>query len=380
MKKTRTASKPRPKAGKTVSSAPVRVAELPIVESVGEDASPVWRNRLIQSENVAALNSFSKDKEIAGQVTLVYLDPPFATNQDFRAGEGRTATISPASGDRLAYTDRLERDEYLAALRTRLVLVRGLLSDRGSIYLHIGHQMSHHVRVLMDEVFGPENFLNEITRIKCNPKNFRRHDYGNVKDTILFYSRSGTHVWSEVREPFTSQEVARLFPRTYPAGRRYTTNPLHAPGETRNGPTGRPWKGLRPPPGRHWRYDPGELDRLDREGLIEWSGTGNPRKILYADEIAPRGKKRQDIWRFKDPAYPDYPTEKNLLLLEMIVRASSNPDDLVLDCYAGSGTTLVAAEKLGRRWIGVDGSAVAVARARARLQELPATRSFLVEQ
>jgi len=125
-----------------------------------------------------------------------------------------------------------------------------------------------------------------------------------------------------------------------------------------------------PPPGRHWRYPPEELERLDRMGLLEWSSTGNPRKKIYADEMIAQGKKRQDVWEFKDPTYPSYPTEKNLDMLRMILQASSQPGDLVLDCFAGSGTTLLAAEMTGRRWIGIDNSEVAIAACRKRLQAL----------
>lgn len=143
-------------------------------------------------------------------------------------------------------------------------------------------------------------------------------------------------------------------------GKRYTATPLHAPGETTNGNTGRQWKGLAPPKGRHWRYDPKVLDKLDKEGLIEWSKTGNPRKIIYADEAQAKGKRLQDIWEFKDTPYPIYPTEKNLKLLKTIIRASSNPGQIVFDCFCGSGTTLLAAYELERYWIGIDNSKVAI--------------------
>ncbi|MDE1854600.1 MAG: site-specific DNA-methyltransferase, partial [Thaumarchaeota archaeon] len=127
---------------------------------------------------------------------------------------------------------------------------------------------------------------------------------------------------------------------------------------------------LWPPKGRHWRYPPERLTVLDNQGLIEWSSTGNPRKKIYADDAQKRGKKRQDIWKdFLDPAYPRYPTEKNLDMLRNIIEASSGPDDIVLDAYCGSGTTLVAASLSGRRWIGIDNSKVALRVAQERLHE-----------
>jgi adenine-specific DNA-methyltransferase len=319
------------------------------------------------------------DPEVAGRVTLAYIDPPFATGNEFRSGSSRTATISKSSSDALAYSDRFDFAAYLEFLRERLALIRELLSPQGSIWVHIGHQMSHYVRVLMDEVFGRENFVNEIARVKCNPKNFSRRAFGNVKDTLLFYSRSGQHVWNEVREEMSEADLARLFPRVDRSGRRYTTTPLHAPGETRAGETGQRWNGLLPPPGRHWRYGLTELTRLESAGLIEWSTNGNPRKKIFADEVKRLGKKRQDIWTFKDPGYPKYPTEKNLEMLKMIVACCSSRGDLVLDCFAGSGTTLAAAADLGRRWIGVDDSAVAIKTCTARLAAMSAALPFQVE-
>jgi len=145
-------------------------------------------------------------------------------------------------------------------------------------------------------------------------------------------------------------------------GKRYTLTPLHAPGETLNGNTGKPWKGMHPPKGRHWRYGPSILDELDSKGLIEWSKTGNPRKIIYANEAEEKGKRMQDIWEFKDSPYPSYPTEKNIELLKLIISTSSNPGQTIMDCFCGSGSTLLAANDLKRYWIGIDMSHVAIKR------------------
>ena len=287
-------------------------------------------------------------------VDLVYIDPPFATNNEFLIDDGRANTVS-ASG-RPAYSDTVRGDAYLDALRQRLCAIRDVMSPSGSIYVHIDVKMEHHVRLLMDDVFGPQNFRNSIARIKCNPKNFDRYSYGNVRDTILFYSVSPDRItWHPQREPLSDDEVARLYPFTDDTGRRYTTTPLHAPGVTANGPTGQSWRGMPPPPGRHWRYRPAKLDELDAAGLIEWSAKGNPRKIRYASEAA--GKLPQDVWLYKDPQRPKYPTQKNARMLERIIRTSSEPGDTVLDCYAGSGGTLVTAARLGRRFVGMDNAA-----------------------
>ena len=320
------------------------------IKSYGNLRLDGWKNILIFGDNFIALKLLLKNPQIKGKVRLVYIDPPFSTNQVFRAGNNRTATISRSDEDLIAYKDTLSGAEYLEFLRERLILLKEILADNGSIYLHIDCKIGHYVKIIMDEIFGPDKFINDITRIKCNPKNFERKGYGNIKDMILFYSKTSKYVWNDPREELTEEDIKRLFPKIDSNGRRYTTTPLHAPGETKNGPTGQPWRGINPPKGRHWRYPPEELERLNKMGLIEWSSTGNPRKKIYADDVLARGKKRQDVWEFKDPPYPTYPTEKNLEMLKTIIEASSNPDDIVLDCFVGSGTTIVAAEKTGRRW------------------------------
>lgn len=324
-------------------------------------------NKLIHGDNLPILRTLLDNYR--GKVDLIYIDPPFATNAKFRIGEDRANTISGSASDRLAYADTLVGAEYLEFLRKRLILLRELLSERGSIYLHIDYKIGHYVKILMDEVFGPKNFRNDITRVKCNPKNFQRKGYGNIKDMILFYSKSNRIAWNDPRTPFSKEDTARLFRKTDSDGRRYTTIPLHAPGETANGDTGREWRGMKPPRGRHWRSAPEVLDSLDDQGLVEWSPNGVPRKKIFADESA--GKKMQDIWEFKDPQYPKYPTQKNSDLLDLIISASSNEGDLVLDCFCGSGTTLLSAQSLNRRWIGIDSSEPAIEATRKRLAEVP---------
>jgi adenine-specific DNA-methyltransferase len=327
------------------------------------------KNWLIQGDNLRVMRSLLDSHDLAGKVDLVYIDPPFATNTVFRKNHRRTATISASRDDPIAYTDILQGEAFLEFLRERLVFLRELMADHASLYLHIDYKIGHYVKVLLDEIFGPENFRNDISRVKCNPKNFSRKGYGNIKDMILFYTKSDSFVWNEPRESMAKEELDRLFPKIDEQGRRYTTTPLHAPGETQNGNTGKAWRGKKPPRGRHWRYAPAVLEELDWQGLIEWSGMGNPRKIIYADDAQRKGKLIQDIWEFKDPQYPQYPTEKNLDLLKRLIQASSNPSDRVLDCFCGSGTTLLAAQELGRFWIGIDESPSAVETTRHRLDE-----------
>lgn len=342
----------------------------------GTHAVPAGHNMLIHAENLHALKALAARDSIRGNVRLVYIDPPFATLREFRVGKTRTATVSSSTTDDVAYTDGLRGAEYLSHLRERLLLLYDLLADDGSLYVHIDGKIGHYVKIVLDEIFGETGFRNDIARIKCNPKNFSRRGFGNIKDVILFYTKTDAFVWNEPRMELTEADLLRLFPKVDQAGRRYTTTPLHAPGETRNGRTGEKWNHLSPPAGRHWRVPPAELAALDERGLIEWSSNGNPRKRIYAEEVREKGKKVQDVWELKDPPFPSYPTEKNADVLRRIIRASSNPGDIVLDCYCGSGTTLCAADELDRRWIGIDNAPAAIAAASRRLASHSA-RPFL---
>jgi adenine-specific DNA-methyltransferase len=304
------------------------------------------------------LQTLLNEYKLGGTIDLIYIDPPFSTNTVFTIGDERVSTISASKNDDIAYIDDLRGYAFIEFIRERLVIARELLSDAGSIYLHIDYKIGHYIKIIMDEIFGIDNFRNDITRIKCNPKNFERKAYGNIKDMILFYSKTKNAIWNDPKTPFNNDDKNRLFRKIDKNGRAYTTIPLHAPGETKNGVTAMEFKGIKPPKGRHWRCDPRELEELDDAGLIEWSSNGNPRKIIYADEKD--GKKMQDIWEFKDYQYPVYPTEKNLDLIKTIILASSNEHSIVMDFFCGSGTTLVAAQELDRNWIGIDKSPKAI--------------------
>lgn len=322
-------------------------------------------NKLICADNLPVLKTLIKN--YAGKVDLIYIDPPFATNGRFKIGKDRANAVSSRNGDATAYSDTIVGADFLEFLRERLVFLRELLSEKGSIYLHIDYKIGHYVKLIMDEVFGREMFRNDIARIKCNPKNFNRKAFGNIKDLILFYSKPAAK-WNDPRIAFSKEDEERLFKKIDGNRRRYATIPLHAPGETSNGNTGGKWRDMEPPEGRHWRTDPAILEEWDKRGLIEWSPNGVPRKKIFLDES--KGKKMQDIWEFKDPQFPEYPTQKNQELLKFIVEASSSEGDLVLDCFAGSGTTLVAAQLLGRKWIGIDESELAAEVVRKRMKDL----------
>ncbi len=324
-------------------------------------------NILIQGENIDGLKYLLNEMNLAGKIDLVYIDPPFATNCKFTITNGRATTISNSNSGEVAYTDNLLGKDFVEYIRERLLLIKELLSNRGSIYLHTDYKIGHYMKVMMDEVFGIDNFRNDITRIKCNPKNFKRIGYGNIKDMILFYTKTSKPIWNEPKEPYSDDDIVKLFPKVTKDGRRYTTVPIHAPGETQNA---KPFKGLMPPPGRHWRTDVETLEQWDRDGLIEWSGTGNPRRIVFAEEKS--GKRVQDVWSsYKDPQYPVYPTEKNQNFIDLIVETSSNPDSIVLDCFCGSGTTLKSASELGRTWIGIDKSPLAIKATKDKIDSVP---------
>lgn len=314
------------------------------LETVEKNNDYDYLDSIFMGDNILILNKLLD--EFKGRVDLIYIDPPFGTNQDFITYNGTTA-----------YSDKVTNDVFLEFLRKRLYYLKEFLSEKGSLYLHIDKKMGHYVKVILDEVFGEENYLNEITRIKCNPKNFSRKAYGNYSDTIFLYAKKkDCNIWNDIRIPLTEEEVNVLFPKVNDKGERYTTNPLHAPGETKDGPTGHMWKGMYPPKGRHWRYNPDVLTELDNNGLIEWSSTGNPRKIIFAKDH--EGKKVQDVWEFKDKgnSNSNYPTQKNREFLKYIVKNSSSEESIVMDAFMGSGLFLMEAGKLNRKFIGIDSS------------------------
>ncbi|MDW8214436.1 MAG: DNA methyltransferase [Roseiflexaceae bacterium] len=310
-------------------------------------------NFLYYGDNLPILSLLLKKQSLVGKVRLVYIDPPFATRSVYKSRSQRDA-----------YQDLLCGAHYVEFLRQRLIFLRELLADDGSIYVHLDENMAFPIKVIMDEIFGKANFRNWITRKKCNPKNYTRKTFGNISDYILFYTKSDNYVWNRPVQPWTEETARKEYQYIEEeTGRRYKKVPLHAPG-VRNGETGKPWRGMLPPPGKHWQFTPQTLDEMDARGEIHWSPTGNPRRKVYLDESG--GVPVQDIWLdFKDAHNQNvritgYPTEKNPDMLALIVRASSNPGDIVLDCFSGSGTALEVASQLGRRWVGIDNSPEAI--------------------
>lgn len=313
-----------------------------------------WRNKIYWGDNLQVMSHLLK--EYRGKINLIYIDPPFDSKADYKKRikiKGQTLLSDKTAFEEKQYTDIWANDEYLQFIYERLILLRELLKESGAIFLHCDTKKSHVLRSLLDEIFGSENFKNEIVRIKCNPKNSNIKAFGNIHDTILFYTKGNGEqtTWNAQREEIDSADLERIFEKVHVNGRRYTTVALHAPGE-RFGETGQPWKGVLPPAGRHWAYVHAQLDEFDKEGRVEWSSTGVPRLIRWADEN--EGYLVQDVWTMKDPQYSIYPTEKPSELVERIISAVTQPNDIVFDCFMGSGTTQIAALKLKRRFIGAD--------------------------
>ena len=334
--------------------------ESEILKTEPADIKLLWqgkkncRNRLYYGDNLSILAYLLKDIEVKGNVRLVYIDPPFSTRSVFQSRSQMDA-----------YQDLLAGANYIEFLRERLILLRDLLADDGSIYVHLDDNMVYHIKVIIDEIFGKNNFRNWITRRKCNPKNYTRKAYGNISDYIMFYTKTNNYVWNRPLESWTTERADKEY--TYVeknTGRRYKKVPIHAPG-IRHGETGQPWRGMNPPPGKHWQFTPKTLDEMDARGEIYWSSNGNPRRKIYFDQS--EGVQLQDIWlEFKDAhnqmvKISGYPTEKNPVLLERIIKTSSNPGDLVLDCFSGSGTSLAVASESKRMWVGIDNSQEAIA-------------------
>lgn len=305
-------------------------------------------NSFYFGDNIDAL-LFLLNNGYRGKIRLVYIDPPFASAANYSNRNLQHA-----------YSDHLKGSEYIEFLRKRLIVIKELLADDGSIYLHLDGKMAFAMKIIMDELFGEPNCRAFITRKKCSTKNYTKNTYGNISDYILFYTKSSDYVWNRPFDPWETSNMIAQYPYVDKlTGKRYKKVPVHAPG-IRNGETGKEWRGKLPPKGKHWQYTPQKLDELDAAGDIYWSPTGNPRRKVYCDPD--KGIPIQDIWlNYRDSINQSqkttgYPTEKNFEMLKMIVSSSSNPEDIVLDCFAGGGTTLGAAFELGRKWIGVDNS------------------------
>jgi DNA modification methylase len=390
------------KDGKKV--APLRVP-LPFqtVETINESAqqrqlaleawstgrSTEWRNRLIWGDKKYVLPSLLQ--EFAGQVDLIYIDPPFNTGADFSFQvqvDGEGFTKEPSIIEQKAYRDTWGRglESYLQWFYETVVLLRELLTDTGSLHVHIGQNVSHYVKAILDEVLGEQSYLNQIVWKRQTAHSDigqgARH-LGRLHDVILVYTMGNDYAWN-VQYTDYDQEFVDSFYRHVEetTGRKYGLSDITAPGGAK-GAKGNPYYeflGI----SRYWRFSRKHIEELYEQGRIVQTRPGTvPRQKRYLDEMP--GIPAQDLWLDVKPVQSQarerlgYETQKPEALLERIIKLSSNEGDLVLDCFVGSGTTAAVAEKLGRRWIACDLGRFAIHTTRKRLLSIPNVRPFVVQ-
>lgn len=329
-----------------------------------------WHNMLIFGDNLQVMKTLLEQKK-AGKlcnadgtpgVRLIYIDPPFATKQDFQGSQ-----------EQKAYQDKVAGSAFIEFLRKRLIMLRDLLSDDGGIYVHLDWRKCHYIKTVLDEVFGEQNFQNEIVWERTNAHNMQTKTFARAQDTIFFYTRSDRFVFNKQYEPYGEAQLSRF--KKDENGRLFTGRDLTF--STVNKSRQFEWRGTKPPSNRSWGYGQDELERLWNEGRILKKRDGTPRLdglVAYLDELP--GKPITTIWndvsRIGNTSGErlDYPTQKPEELLSRIIKASSNPGDIVLDAFSGSGTTCAVAEKLGRRWIGIDCGKLAVYTIQKRMLNL----------
>jgi DNA modification methylase len=347
-------------------------------------------------------------------VDLIYLDPPFNSQQVYNRFFGESDG-APSDAQRRAFDDywqwgkeaELSYNEivhprhrrrsvpavlsqtmemcrgvlhesnllaYLSMMAVRLIEMRRVLKPSGALYLHCDPTASHYLKLILDALFDQRNFRSEVIWKRSHAHNSAKR-YGPIHDTLLFYSRGDEITWNSGFHGYDAAYLDKHYKHIDSDGRRYKReNPTGA--GVRHGETGKPWRGIDPTPkGRHWAKMPAEMDRLDREGLIYWPDKPGawPYIKVFLDDV--KGVPLQDIWSDIDPINmiarerTGYPTQKPVSLLERIISASSNKGDVVLDPFCGCGTAVVAAQKLDRKWIGIDVTHVAVSVLKKRLEE-----------
>ena len=363
------------------------------------DTSP---NQLYFGDNLDILRQHVANES----VDLIYLDPPFNSNATYnvlfreRSGEDSAAQITAFDDtwrwgleSELAYQDVITQQagkvgELLAAMRAflgqndmmayltmmaqRMVELHRVLKSTGSIYLHCDPTASHYLKLMMDAIFGASNFRNEIVWRRANAHNDPKR-FGRISDTILYYGKSSVVNWNPQHTPYREEYYQSHFSQD-DDGRYYRTVPLDAP---RHGEGSQAllyeWHGKLPAPTRTWAIRRETMEQYEREGLIRYTRTGTPTLLKYADEMP--GVPLQNIWTDIPPINPQaherlgYPTQKPEALLERIINASSNEGDVVLDPFCGCGTAVAAAERLNRRWIGIDITHLAITLIRHRLHD-----------
>ncbi len=311
-------------------------------------------NIIYCGDNLEILPKYIPDESI----DLIYIDPPFNTSRQYEVFWGEAQ-------ERRAFEDRFgDVMTYLDWMRPRLRELHRILKSTGSFYYHCDWHATHYIKVELDRLFGFDNFQNEIiwrrTTSHGDSKQGARH-YGRIHDTLLFYTKSAEYTWNTQFVEFSASQIKQQYNKQEKDGRRYrlVTPTAKKPG----GDTSYEWKGVRPPKGRFWAYTREKMAEMDSKGLLYYSKTGQPYIKYYLDERP--GVAAQSLWTDVSPMSPTakerlgYPTQKPLTLLERIVNASSNEGQVVMDAFCGCGTTLEAAAKLKRKWIGIDFSPTA---------------------
>ena len=362
-------------------------------------------NILYYGDNLQIL----REHIVSESVDLVYLDPPFNSNRNYNvlfkdergteseaqitafedtwhwnmAAEATYHQLVTGAPDRVSKMVAALREfvgtnqmmAYLVMMAARLVELHRVLKPTGSLYLHCDPTASHYLRVLLDTIFGPEHFLAEIIWKRTTAHSSAKRP-SPVHDTLLTYAKTKHYTWTDFRLDYDDEYLDHYYRFDDGDGRLYWRADLCAAG-IRNGRSGLPWRGFDPTAkGMHWKFTIDRLDELDAENRIYWpkGGTGMPQYKRYREEL--KGKALPDIWDDVDRINPvgnerlGYPTQKPLALLERILAASSNPGDVVLDPFCGCGTTIAAAQKLGRKWIGIDITHLSIALLKYRLQSM----------
>jgi site-specific DNA-methyltransferase (adenine-specific) len=364
-------------------------------------AKPVADNYLYYGDNLDILRRYIKDES----VDLIYLDPPFNSNVTYNVlfgeqnGSQAAAQIKAFEdtwqwdrGSARAYEEVVEAGgavsramqafrtflgdnnmlAYLAMMAPRLVELERVLKRTGSIYLHCDPTASHYLKMLMDAVFGAGSFRNEIIWQKIRIGKAQSSQFGKLHDVVLFYSKSDDYRFNQQRMPPSEEYVKKYYVHTEPGTkRRYQLVSFIQGGE---GPPRRFGdRTLSPPAGKHWIWSQERIDKAMREGRLVFTDPDKPRLKRYVDEY--RGRNVGDVWT---DVYPinavarerlGYPTQKPEALLERIIKASSDDGDLVLDPFCGCGTAVVVAERLGRPWIGIDITHLAITLIKHRLTD-----------
>jgi adenine-specific DNA-methyltransferase len=329
-------------------------------------------------------------EKFAGKIDLIYIDPPFATGADFSftteiGDSGEEISKEKSAIEEKAYRDTWGRgvDSYLEMMFSRMKLLHGLLAATGSLFLHLDETVGHHMRIVLDEIFGPASYINTVTWKRSDAHSDvgqgAKH-LGRVCDTLFYYSKMPGGQSLNMEFTALPQSTADKWYRHVEegSGRRFNKADITGPGGARKGNPVYEWKGIT----RAWRFGKERMEELNREGRIVYSKSGMPYLKRYLDES--KGVPLQDLWDdvkmirgiHTGSEYLGYNTQKPEKLLKRIIELSTNHGDLVADFFCGSGTTLAVAEKLGMRWIGSDLGRYAIHVTRKRLLGIEHCRPF----